>query len=74
MLQENKLLKTKKILRINPSLIISGSGVVVLVFTIFFVVASSILLVTCPRSGTFLTGVVAAGAARPAVVVQVAAG
>ena len=36
--------------------------------------ASSILLVACRRSGTFSTGVVAAGAARPEVVVQVADG
>ena len=40
----------------------------------FFVMAISILLVDCHRSGTFSTGVVAGGAARPAVVVQGAAG
>ena len=47
----------------------SGSRVAVLVCTTFFVVASSILLVACCRRGTFSTGVVAAGAACPAVVV-----
>ena len=52
----------------------SGSRVAVLVCTTFFVVASSILLVTCRRSGTFSTGVVAAGVACPAVVVWGAAG
>ena len=52
----------------------SGRRVAVLVCTTFFVVASSILLVACHRSGTFSTGVVAAGAARPEVVVQVADG
>ena len=52
----------------------SGSRVAVLVCTTFFVVASSILLVACRRSGTFSTGVVAAGAACPAVVVRGAAG
>ena len=36
--------------------------------------ASGILLVACHRSGTFSTGVVAAGAARPEVVVRGAAG
>ena len=51
----------------------SRSRVAVLVCATFFVVASSILLVAYRRSGTFLTGVVAAGAARPAVVVRVAA-
>ena len=51
----------------------SGSRVAALVVTTFFVVASSILLVACRRSGTFLTGVVAAGAACPAVVVRGAA-
>ena len=54
----------------NRSQIMSGIRVAVLVCTTFFVVASSILLVACRRSGTFLTGVVAAGAARPAVVVR----
>ena len=39
-----------------------------------FVMASSILLVACRRSGTFLTGMVAAGAACLSVVVQGAAG
>ena len=43
-------------------------------YHLFVVVASSILLVACSRSGTFSTGVVAAGAAHPAVVVRVAAG
>ena len=52
----------------------SGSRVAVLVCTTFFVVASSILLVAFCRSGTFSIGVVAAGAARPAVVVRGAAG
>ena len=52
----------------------SGSRVAVLVCTTFFVVASSILLVAYRRSGTFLTGVVAAGSACPAVVVRGAAG
>ena len=52
----------------------SGSRVVVLVCTTFFVVEISILLVACRRSGTFSTGVVAAGATRPAVVVRGAAG
>ena len=42
--------------------------------TTFFVVASSILLVACRRSRKFSTGVVAAGAACPAVVVRGAAG
>ena len=46
----------------------------VLVCTTFFVVAGSILLVAYRRSGTFSTGVVAAGATRPAVVVRGAAG
>ena len=36
--------------------------------------ASIILLVVCLRSGTVLTGVVAAGAARPSVVVRGASG
>ena len=36
--------------------------------------ASIILLVACRRSGTFSTGVVAAGAARPTVVVRGAVG
>ena len=48
----------------------SGIWVAVLVVTTFFVVASSILLVACHRSRTFSTGVVAAGATRPAVVVR----
>ena len=52
----------------------SGSRVAVLVCTTFFVVASIILLVDCCRSGKFSTGVVAAGAAYPAVVVRGAAG
>ena len=52
----------------------SGSRVAVLVCTTFFVVESSILLVACRRSGTFSTGVVAAGAACPAVVGWGAAG
>ena len=52
----------------------SGSRVAVLVCTTFFVVASSILMVACRRSGTFSTGVVAAGAACPEVVVRGAAG
>ena len=39
----------------------------------FFVVEGSILLVACCRSGTFSTGVVAAGAACPGVVVWEAA-
>ena len=48
--------------------------VAALVVTTFFVVACSILLVVCRRSRTFLTGVVAAGAACPAEVVRGAAG
>ena len=51
----------------------SGSRVAALVITTFFVVASSTLLVACRRSRTFSTGVIAAGAAFPAVVVQGAA-
>ena len=42
--------------------------------TTFFVVESSILLVACRGSRTFSTGVIAAGAACPAVVVRGAAG
>ena len=52
----------------------SGSWVVALVVTTFFVVASSILLVACRRSTTFSTGLVAVGAACPAVVVRGVAG
>ena len=52
----------------------SGSQVAVLVCTTFFVVASSILLVACCRSGTFYTGVVAADASRLAVMVRGAVG
>ena len=52
----------------------SGIRVAVLVCTTFFVVANSILLVACFRSGTFSTRVVAASAARPAVVVWGASG
>ena len=52
----------------------SRSRVVVLVCATFFVVASSILLVAYRRSGTFSNGVVAAGSARPIVVVLGAAG
>ena len=52
----------------------SRSRVAVLVCTKFFVVASRILLVACHKTGTFSTGVVAAGIARLAVVVWVAAG
>ena len=52
----------------------SCSRVSVLVCTTFFFVTSSIILVACRRSGTFSTGVVAAGAARPSVVVWGAAG
>ena len=52
----------------------SGIRVTVLVCTTFFVMTISILLVDCRRSGTFPTVVVSAGAARPAVVVRVAAG
>ena len=48
----------------------SGSRVSVLVVTTFFVISSSILLVACRRSKKFSTGVVAAGAACPAVVVR----
>ena len=48
----------------------SGRRFAVLVCTTFFVVASSILLVACRRSGTFSTRVVAAGAACPSVVVR----
>ena len=52
----------------------SGIWVAVLVCTTFFVVASIILLVDCRRSGKFSTGVVAAGATHPAVVVWGASG
>ena len=52
----------------------SGIRVAVLVCTTFVVVASSILLVACRRSGAFSTGVVAAGAVCPAVVFWGAAG
>ena len=52
----------------------SGSWVAVLVCTTFFVLASSIFLVACCRSGTFLTGVVAAGAEFPVVVIRGATG
>ena len=48
----------------------SGIQVAVLVVRTFLVVASSILLVACSSSRTFSTGVVAAGAACPAVVVR----
>ena len=51
----------------------SGRWVAALALTTFFSVASSILLVECCRSRTFSTGVVAAGAACPAVVVRGAA-
>ena len=51
-----------------------GSRVAALVVTTFFVVASSILLVACHGSRKFSTGVIAAGAACPAVVVRGAAG
>ena len=50
-----------------------GSQVAVLVCTTFSVVASSILLVACRRTRKFSTGVIAAGAACPSVVVQGAA-
>ena len=52
----------------------SGSQVAVLVVTTFFVVACSILLVACRGSRKFSTGVIAAGATCPAVVVRGAAG
>ena len=52
----------------------SRSRVAALVVTTFFFVASSILLVACPRSRTFSTGLIAAGAACPEVVVRGAAG
>ena len=51
----------------------SGIWVAVLVCTTFFL-ASIILLVACRRSGIFLTGLVAEGAACPAVVVRGAVG
>ena len=54
----------------NHSRLMSGIRVAVIVTTSFFVVASSILLVACRRSRTFSTGVIAAGAAFPAVVVR----
>ena len=63
----------QKILRINISLLISGSRFAVLVCTTFFVVASSVLLVARCRSGTLSTRVVAAVTARPEVVVRLAA-
>ena len=52
----------------------SGIWVAVLVVATFFIVSSRILLVACCRSRTLLTGVVAAGAACPAVVVRGATG
>ena len=52
----------------------SGNRVAVLVCTTFFVVVSSILMVACRRSETFSTGVVAAGIARPTLVVRGASG
>ena len=52
----------------------SGSRVAALVVAIFFVIASSILLVAYRGSRTFFTGVIAVGAACPAVVVRGAAG
>ena len=51
----------------------SGIRVAALVVTTFFVVVSSIFLVACRRSRKFSTGVIAAGAACPAVVVRGAA-
>ena len=47
-----------------------GSRVAALVVTTFFFVVSSILLVACRGSRTFSTGVVAAGAACPSLVVR----
>ena len=52
----------------------SGIRVAVLLCTTIFFVEISILLVACRRSGTFSTGVVAACAARTAVVVRVSSG
>ena len=60
----------KKILRINSSLLISGSRFEVLVCTTFFV-ESSFLMVACRRSGIISNIVVEAVAARPEVVVVV---
>ena len=60
--------------RINSYLFISGSRFEVLVFTNFFVVASSVLLVTCFRGGILSTVVAAAVAACPEVVVVIATG
>ena len=51
----------------------SESRVAVLVVTTFFVGTSSILLVAFRRSRTFSTGLIAAGAACPEVVVRGAA-
>ena len=48
----------------------SGIRVAALVVTNFFVVASRILLVACRGSRKFYTGVIAAGATCPAVVVR----
>ena len=59
---------------ISRYLIMSGSWVAVLLCTTFFVVAISIVMVPCRRSGKFSTGLVAAGAAPPSVVVWVTAG
>ena len=52
----------------------SGSRVAALVVTTFFVVAIRILLVACRGSRTFSTGMIAAGAACPSVVVRGASG
>ena len=69
-LQENKLFKTKESLGLTVLGLCQGARLC----TTFFVVTSSILLVACRRSGKVSTGVVAAGAACPAVVVRGAAG
>ena len=73
-LQENKLFKTKESLGLTVPGLCQGAGLQFLCVPTFFIMASSILMVACPRSGTFSTGVVAAGAACPAVVVWGAAG
>ena len=72
LLQENNLFKTKESLGLTVPGLCQGAGLQFLFVPPFFV-ASSTLLVGCRRSGTFSTGVVAAGAAYPAVVVRGAA-
>ena len=73
-LQENKNFKTKESLGLTVPGVCQGAGLQLLWLEHFFVVESSILLVACSRSGKVSTGVVAAGAERPAVVVPGASG